>query len=403
MKSASVKLVLRKDKTKKDGTAPIAIRVTANRKSKYMSTGVYIEPKYWNEKKQQIRASHPIAASLNAKIKEALYDTQKEALDARSAQAVVTSVKSGGGSFTGYFEQFIEGLNTQDRFWDWKKYRVTLKKLRACLGNEIHWKDLDRSALQDFEKYLRGECGNSNNTTRKELQRMRRVIRQGIKDGIVKPEADPFLVYDRPPAKAVERRKLNIEEIQALEQLDLEAGSSLLIARDAFILSFYGGGIRFGDVCLLRAESVTEGRLEYRMMKTGSLVSIPLPGPALRIIDQYSTVRRYYLFPYLKKGIEKNPVDLRRRINSRNVVVNVELKRLAKLAGLQSEGLTFHVARHSFADYARRQSGDLYAVSKTLGHTSLQVTQQYLRSFDQDAVDKLAKDLWEQQNASAKQ
>ena len=318
----------------------------------------------------------------------------EEALDTTSADTVKASVKSGGGSFTAYFEQFIEGLNTQDRFWDWKKYRVTLKKLRACLGNEIHWKDLDRSALQDFEKHLREECGNSNNTTRKELQRLRRVIRQGIKDGIVKPEADPFLVYNRPPAKEVERRKLSIEEIQTLEQLDLEAGSSLRIARDAFILAFYGGGIRFGDVCLLQAESVSDGRLEYRMMKTGSLVSIPLPGPALRIIEAYGIIRRYYLFPYLKKGIENNQVELRRRINSRNVVVNGELKRLAKLAGLQSEGLTFHVARHSFADYARRQSGDLYAVSKTLGHTSLQVTQQYLRSFDRDAVDKLANELW---------
>ena len=89
-----------------------------------------------------------------------------------------------------------------------------------------------------------------------------------------------------------------------------------------------------------------------------------------------------------------NQVEVRRRINSRNVVVNGELKRLAELARLQPEGLTFHVARHSFADYARRQSGDLYAVSKTLGHTSLKVTQQYLRSFDRDAVDQLAQNLW---------
>lgn len=394
MNNASVKLILRENKKKKDGTVPIWIRITANRKSRYISTGIYIEPKHWNEKKHKIRASHPLAPTLNASLQKAMLRVTEEALDTTSADTVKASVKSGGGSFTAYFEQFIEGLNTQDRFWDWKKYRVTLKKLRACLGNEIHWKDLNRSALQDFEKYLREECGNSNNTTRKELQRLRRVIRQGIKDSIVKPEADPFLVYDRPPAKEVERRKLSIEEIQALEQLDLEAGSSLCIARDAFILSFYGGGIRFGDVCLLRAQSVNAGRLEYRMMKTGSLVSIPLPGPALRIVEEYATSRRYYLFPYLKKGIEKNPVELRRRINSRNVVVNGELKRLAKMAELQSEGLTFHVARHSFADYARRQSGDLYAVSKTLGHTSLQVTQQYLRSFDRDAVDRLADELW---------
>ena len=75
--------------------------------------------------------------------------------------------------------------------------------------------------------------------------------------------------------------------------------------------------------------------------------------------------------------------------------MNRDLKKLAELAGLESEGLSFHVARHSFADFARSQSGDLYAVSKALGHTSLQVTQKYLKSFDRDAVDRLANTLWE--------
>lgn len=394
MNNASVRLILRESKKKKDGTAPVWIRITANRKSRYISTGVYIEPKYWNNKKQQVRASHPIAPALNASLKEAGLKVHEQALDTPSATAVKNSIKGGGGSFTGYFEQFIEGLDTADRFWDWKKYRVTLKKLRACLGKEINWKDLDRPALLAFEKYLREKCENSVNTTRKELQRVRRVIRQGIKDGIVKPEADPFLVYDRPPGKQPERRKLSFEEIRALESLDLEAGSAVRITRDAFLLAFYGGGMRFGDVCRLRADHIKQGRLEYRMMKTGSIVSVPLPEPALRIVKEYSDNEKTYLFPFLKEGDEKNPVHLRRRINSRNVVANQNLKRLAKLADLKEEGLTFHVARHSFADFARRQSGDLYAVSKTLGHTSLQVTQQYLRSFDRDAVDSLMQGLW---------
>ena len=394
MHNASVKLVLRENKKKKDGTAPIWIRVTANRKSRYLSTKIYIEPKYWNPKKQQVRSSHPIAPTLNASLKEAMLRVQKEALDAPSATAVKASVKGGGGSFSGYFEQYIEGLNTQDRLWEWKKYRVTLKKLRACLGNEIHWKDLDKQAVSNFEQCLREKYGNSVNTIRSELKRFRRVIKQGIKEGVVKPDVDPFLVYNRPKAEPVNRRKLSIEEIRALEDLDLEAGSPLCLARDAFLLSFYGGGVRFGDICRLRREHIKEGRLEYRMMKTGSMVSMPLPEPALTIVEAYSENEREYLFPFLRDGDEANSVKLRRRISSRNVVVNQNLKKLAKLAGIEAEGLSFHVARHSFADYARRQSGDLYAVSKSLGHTSLQVTQNYLRSFDKDAIEKLVSQLW---------
>ena len=105
-------------------------------------------------------------------------------------------------------------------------------------------------------------------------------------------------------------------------------------------------------------------------------------------------VKEYIYSHFLKDGDEANSVKLRRRISSRNVVVNQNLKKLAKLAGIEEGGLSFHVARHSFADYARRQSGDLYTVSKSLGHTSLHVTQNYLKSFDKDAVDKLASQLW---------
>ena len=52
------------------------------------------------------------------------------------------------------------------------------------------------------------------------------------------------------------------------------------------------------------------------------------------------------------------------------------------------------MARHSFADHARTRSGDLYAISKSLGHGNLQTTETYLRSFDRDAVGSLADDLW---------
>ena len=67
----------------------------------------------------------------------------------------------------------------------------------------------------------------------------------------------------------------------------------------------------------------------------------------------------------------------------------------AERAGLNdADSISMHISRHSFADYARIKSGNLYAISKTLGHSSLQITEAYLKSFDQDAVDQLADQLW---------
>ena len=50
--------------------------------------------------------------------------------------------------------------------------------------------------------------------------------------------------------------------------------------------------------------------------------------------------------------------------------------------------------RHSYADHARRMSGDLYAISKSPGHSHLQTTETHLNSFDRVAVDQLARDVW---------
>jgi len=170
----------------------------------------------------------------------------------------------------------------------------------------------------------------------------------------------------------------------------------VLNAKLKSLFSFYAGGMWFGDVCLLRLENFVKGRVEYRMLKTNTPVSVPLPEMALQPLQPYFTGKSSdaFVFPFLLPGDDKDPVRLRRRINSKNVIVNKNLKKVAEEAELKPEGLSMHVARHSFADYARTRSGNLYAISKTLGHTSLQVTQVYLKSFDQDAVDQLAKELW---------
>ena len=404
MSRASVKLVLRKSKVRTDGAAPIYLRVTADRKSRYTATGIFVRPKDWNATRQQVRASHDIAPALNDRLQKLLNEAQVLALDTPSASAVKAALDGNGGSLTGYFERFIEGLDASGQYWEWKKYRVTLGKLRAALSNELTWGEVDRAALVKFERYLRQKRKNGPNTIRKELTRLRRVFKQAIRDGEIKPAQDPFLVYEKPKGQRVERRKLSLDEIQKLAALSAEdgltPGSFDEVTRDAFVFAFYAGGMRFSDVCLLKVSDILDGRANYRMMKTSTPMSVPLPEPAIQIAEKYArgaAKQGGFLFPFLKAGEDKDGVNLRRRIGSRNVQANTALKRLANKAGIKQEGLSTHVARHSFADYARRASGDLYAISKALGHGNLQTTETYLRSFDRDAVDKLGKAIWNQQ------
>lgn len=98
MGTVNVKLVLRTDKMRKDGTAPIWVRITANRKSRYVATGVRIEPKDWNENKQEVRAGHELADAYNAKLKDRFHEAGREALNASSAKDIKVAMTGAGGS-----------------------------------------------------------------------------------------------------------------------------------------------------------------------------------------------------------------------------------------------------------------------------------------------------------------
>jgi len=388
--------VLRESKQRDDGRAPIWIRITANRKSRYLSTGIKIAPKHWNERRREVRKSHELASAYNAKIRQLRIDAEEAALQADTAEAVKAELKGDHGGLSTFFRSFIERLRDRDQYWERKKYNTTLNKLHAALGAKISWSDLTPDALAKLERYCREERGNNPNTTRKELSRVRRVVNQAIKEGVISAGDDPFLAYDLPKRVPPDRRRLSLEEIQELQDLELKPSSDLARDRDAFLLSFYGGGIRFSDLCRLRPSMITDGQLRYRMMKTDNLVRIQLPDPALQIAERWSGAHeRPFLFPYLEKGDEDNPVHLRKRIAVWNQMANRSLKTLAKKAELRNPGeITTHVARHSFADLARRNSKDIYAVSKALGHGDVKTTEGYLAGFDQDAVDDLTDSMW---------
>ena len=403
MSNVTTKLYQKASKAKADGSAPVYVRVTANRKTRLVSTGVYVEPKHWNAGRERVRAGHDLADAYNDRLQGALNEAREAALSAGSAAAVKAAIDGPGGSFTAYFEAFIDRLRARGGrgHWETKKYAGTLAKARAALGAEIGWAELDGDALRAFERHCRDACENNANTTRKELSRFGRVVKEAVREGAIPPAADPFLVYSMPSGERVERRKLPLADVQKLAALGpadgVADGSDDAVARDTFVFSFFVCGMRFGDVAKLRAAEVGGGRAQYRMLKTNQPMDLPIPAPAVEIAARYApdaAGRGGFLFPLLKAGDAADGVTLRKRINSRNVVVNKRLKRLAKLAGLSPDGLTFHVARHSFADHARTKSGNLYNISKSLGHGDLRTTELYLKSFDVDAVDALAGEIW---------
>ena len=395
---ATIRLLLRKDKQKANGEAPIYLRITENRKSRFLNTGIGVEPKLWNDNTQRIRRSHPKHKRFNDELERLLHEAQTAALDLRASKKKALTAKAvkqeltgqGAGGFYAFAQRYIDNLDVEGKFWEWKKARVLREKLQDFHPDaSLAFGEIDKTFLLRFEKYMREELKNKTNTVQKNLQILQRMLKQAIREEVITANDNPFLHYQIKSEKT-RKDKLGIEDIRALEALDLEKGSALWHTRNFFLFSFYSAGVRFGDLCCLRWKNLVKRRLEYRMNKTGTPKSIKLVPQAKLVLDDYrcpTSQPNDFIFPLLRSDRDySDPRFMRKHIASRNAVVNGNLKRLAELAGI-TINLSFHISRHSFADYARTQGMDLYSISKALAHSDLKTTEVYLKSFDTAAVD----------------
>src|SRR5262249_59172915 len=62
-------------------------------------------------------------------------------------------------------------------------------------------------------------------------------------------------------------------------------------------------------------------------------------------------------------------------------VVNQLLERIGKAAGIQGVRLSPHTFRHTFARGWLENGGEIFKLSRVLGHSEMQTTQIYLRDF----------------------
>ena len=103
----------------------------------------------------------------------------------------------------------------------------------------------------------------------------------------------------------------------------------------------------------------------------------------VELIKQYAQTNDGYIFTD-KFDDNLNYQQIYNRAGSLNAIINLELKMVSKLFGISK--FSFHSARHTFAYLSRQNKKDIYLISKCLGHSSLSITEQYLRTFEDQEV-----------------
>lgn len=68
-------------KAKRDGTFPLRIRITKDRKQFYKSLGYSVEKKHWDNLRKKVKPSHQNSVMMNNFITRKLYEVQEIALE----------------------------------------------------------------------------------------------------------------------------------------------------------------------------------------------------------------------------------------------------------------------------------------------------------------------------------
>lgn len=392
---ASIKIVLRKE-AKKDGSSPLAIRITKDRKTSYIYTGYTILEKDWDADGERVRKSHPNSVRLNSFLLSRKVDAHNQALELEALQSDVTAkavrkkIKPTTKGFV--FSQadlYLDRLKADKKYNRFQADEPRVKYIKQFLKHDIPLSDFTIALIKRFTAWLKVERNVSERTASNYLALIRAIFSQAIEEKVCDPKYYPF-GKGKISIKFPESKKVggNLDDVAAIEAVNLSDSPKENHARNLWLFSFYFAGMRVSDVFRLKWSDFHNGRLFYAMGKNNKVDSLKVPEKAMRILQQYKNQRDRtdLVFPELK-GLP-NLVDryaVQVRIKTKLGPINRNLKEVAKKANV-TKTISMHISRHTFGNL----SGDKIPVQmlqKLYRHSNISTTIGYQASFINKSAD----------------
>jgi integrase/recombinase XerD len=374
----------------------LLLRITINRKHTRVSLMYNVLPNQFNpngKKSNYIRSNHPDHKWLNEKLdekitqaKEIVADREKKGKPINGSVVKDLLMRTRSSDFMKFMEDHINELKESSQFSTAEKYHASLISLKEYTGkSELAFDEITVEFINAYEKHLVGK-DKARWTIHGLIKNIKALFNKAIQKGIIDPGLSPFITIRLKQGKPSKER-LSMEEIEKIEELKLKERSLIDNVRNAFLFSFYNAGIRISDILQMTWDNIKVDRLVYTMYKTNKVHSLKLKEKPLAILEKYKNSCESFIFPFFSGRYDySDPLFLHNQIGAKTALINKYLKEIAMKAEIKKK-VTTHTARHSFADIARQKTDNLYNLSKTLGHSSLKVTEAYLATFDEKAVD----------------
>lgn len=274
----------RKKRLNKDKKALIQIKGYQNGISKYKTTGIYIEPKFWDKKHFRVKTSHPLQSVYNNKIMEQINTlrTFEQKQIQRFGYFSITNwdkiqdIQSDHISFTNYFKEEL-ATRTDLTEGSRKAQMQTVNKLYAFRPH-VYFDDLNYSFIKKFDTFLRKTLSNQN-TIGRHHKNLRIYIHRAIKEDLLSTDQNPYRKF-KIRSQVPDRNSLTLNELVRIENLIFsEEQQHLERYRKAFLFGAYSG-FRYSDLSRITPSHIQiEGNkmeVAIKMQKTQKMVHSPI-------------------------------------------------------------------------------------------------------------------------------
>ncbi len=377
------------------------LRVTKDRKRKYVSLGISVNPEHWDFSKNQPKSDCPNREFIELMIAEKLKAYNSTIIELKATNQDFTSTSlvdkvDGGNSLVrktvnDLFVEHLQRLENEKR----RGYMLSVRYVYNSLINfnkhlNIPFAEIDVTWLKRYESWLRSR-GVAQNTIGIHFRTLRVLYNIAIEEKAVKEELYPFKSFKVSKLhEETAKRALSKEYVEMIISFQ-PTDDYMRFAIDLFAFTYYSGGINLTDIANLTESNIIGNKLIYKRQKTGKLIKIPLQEKALLLIEKYRKADNPYLFPIFS-SLHKTEAQKKYRIHKVMAKVNKRLKIIGKELGIPIT-LTTYVARHSQATVMKRAGVSTAVIREIMGHSSERVTQIYLDSFDNEQVNNALKSL----------
>ncbi len=387
----SILFVLQKIKINKKGQCPIKCRITFLKSRKEFSTGIFINPDYWDSGKQKALPQNKENIILNNKLSLIHQQIDKAFLmlqilpndfdvddiyrkyKGEDSKEEITIL----GAYDLHNDKTKKLIGIDFNKLSWSRYVESRRKVALFITKfykkkDVRLKDLDLKFIQDLEYFFKTDLKLKQATVYRSIQRVKKIIQFAISENYLKK--DPFHLYKNKKHKTVIIYLTDVE----LKKLEKHNFSQVRLqqVKDMFIFCCYTG-LAYTEMSTLSTKNIEigfDGKEWIQMIrkKTNRKISIPILPKAREILDKYD---------------DNLPTLSNQKFNS-------YLKEISELVGINKK-LTHHTARKTFATTVLLFNNvPMEIVSELLGHSNMNITQSHYGKIVQQKVSDEVKKLY---------